>query len=466
MITLREDLVQGVENESSLEVVSGGPLRGTLRVPGDKSISHRALLLAARAGGRSLISGYSKGADVTRTIKAVEVLGAEVARIEGPGGSAVLEVEGGLGNWSESPRRSLDAIEVDCGNAGTLMRLLAGAVAGVDGLVVKLTGDSSLSSRPMDRVAEPLRAMGASVTGSGNRCLPPITVVGSRLNGIEWEPRVASAQVKSAILLAGIVADGETVVKEPITTRTNTEDLLQAVRADIEIVDDGEGRTIRVRRSKLNAFNVAIPGDPSQAAFWTVAGCVVPESEIKIVDVYDGKARMGFLSVLERMGADIELERRDVVESGSEIGFATLEISVRAGPLKGTVVEAAEIPSLDEVPILAVAAAAATGSTRFNRVGELRVKESDRLEGVLELVRGLGATAVTEGDDLIVEGVGTERRLTGTHVHTRGDHRMAMAGIVAALATKAGETSVIEDYHMIGTSYPGFIADVRSLAIV
>ena len=422
----------------SVPVEGGRPLRGTLRTPGDKSISHRALLIGALAEGTSVIRGLSDGADVRHTLEAVRALGAEVVE-----DGATVSVTAGRSRLRPA------AVPLDCGNSGTGMRLLAGVVAGLSG-VSELCGDESLSSRPMDRIAEPLEAMGASVRGRGRQCRPPLEITGGPLRGVEWTLPVASAQVKSAILLAGLGAEGETVVHEPVPTRAHTEELLAEAGVEIEVEEEGQGRRIRLRASKVEPLDLTVAADPSQAAFWVVAACLVPGSEVTLLDLYAGPERIGFLSVLARMGADVELfERRG----------ATASLRARASHLRGTRVEAAESPSLDEVPILAVAAAAAEGTTVFSDVGELRVKETDRLRATAALVEALGARAEIEGDQLRVHGAG---RLRHTATDSGGDHRMAMAAAVAALAAGPGE-STIEGFGSVATSYPGFLADLARL---
>jgi 3-phosphoshikimate 1-carboxyvinyltransferase len=419
-----------------VRIAGGRPLSGTVRTPGDKSISHRVLLIGALAPGTSTVRGLSDGDDVLRTMAAVSALGARVSRR-----GAEVRVEGGSLSPPPGP--------VDCGNSGTGMRLLAGVAAGLSGGTV-LVGDESLSSRPMDRVAVPLRAMGATVEGRGERCLPPLTVTGGALHGIEWQPPVASAQVKSAILLAGLSASGETVVREPVATRAHTEELLAEAGADVTVVSEGTGRLVRLRPSVLRPLDVDVPGDPSQAAFWVVAGCLVPGSEVTVERVYAGPARSGFVDVLRRMGARVTVVPRD----------GAVDLVARAGPLRATTVEAAEIPSLDEVPVLAVAAAAAQGTTWFRGLGELRVKETDRLAAVARLVQALGAGAEVRGEDLYVRGVGPAGTLAVARTHSGGDHRMAMAAAVAALVAGEGE---IDDFGCVSTSYPRFLGDLRAL---
>lgn len=423
-------------------VHGGHPLRGTIRAPGDKSISHRVLLLGALAQGTTTAGGLSQGDDVLRTRRAVEAMGVPV--IDEPGGGVLIE--GGRQRLQPAGH------PIDCGNSGTGMRLLAGLAAGLPFTTV-LVGDESLSARPMDRVAVPLRRMGAEVTGRGERCLPPLTVTGGSLHGIDWTPPIASAQVKSAILLAGLAATGETVVHEPVATRAHTEELLALAGADIEVRVEGAARTVRLRAAPLHPFALQVPGDPSQAAFWVAAACLVPGSEVTVAGVYGGPARSGFVEVLRRMGA-----RVSVVGAGQ----GTVDLRAAASPLRGTTVSAGEIPSLDEVPVLAVAAAAAEGVTVFRDVGELRVKESDRLAAVASLVRSLGAGAEVVGDDLVVHGVGPERSLVHAPSSSGGDHRMAMAAAVAALAAGAG-ASELQGFSVVATSYPGFLDDLRAL---
>ncbi len=423
-------------------VTGGSPLTGTLAVPGDKSISHRALLLAALADGTSTITGLSDGDDVARTKRAVVALGA-VLREDG----GTVTVVGGR-SLLHAPAEPLDL-----GNAGTALRLVAGVAATLPGTTV-LTGDASLRARPMDRVAEPLVRMGAAVGGQGEQCLPPVTVTGAELHGIEYTPPMASAQVKSAILLAGIAATGETVVHEPVATRSHTEDMLAAVGADIDVEWVGTGKVVRVRKSTLECGAYTVPGDPSQAAFWLVGAVIVPGSLVTVTDIVLSPERLGYLGVLRRMGATIEVD---------DHGDGTGSVTAYTCALHGTVVEAAEIPSLDEVPILAVAASAALGRTRFRDVGELRVKESDRLSATVELVRAFGGEAVALGDELIVEGTGEPLR--PGRFDARGDHRMAMAAAIAGAACPpAGGPTTVTGWDSVATSYPGFGDDLDELA--
>lgn len=420
-------------------VSASSPLAGEVRTPGDKSISHRALLIGALAEGTSWLRGLSDGDDVSRTQAAVSHLGASVRR-SGPDAA----VQGGRA-------RLRGGGTIDCGNSGTSMRLLAGVLAGLDG-ETELTGDISLCGRPMDRIVEPLAAMGATILGRGRRQLPPLRVRGGRLCGVTWAPPMASAQVKSAVLFAGLDADGETVVEETVATRAHTEELLTAAGAAITVEPMATGRRIRLQRSRLTPLDLDIPGDPSQAAFWLVAACVVPGSRVRVTRVYAGPERTGFLSVLERMGAALRVERH---------ADGSADLVAEHCRLSATAVSASEIPSLDEVPILAVAAAAATGTTTFSQVGELRVKESDRFAATLRLLEALGARASARGDDLMVEGQG---RLGPGPVHFDGggDHRMAMAAVVGALGSEAG--GQVRGMRAVATSYPAFLQDLSRLA--
>ncbi len=432
-----------------LFVEGGLACRGSVRTPGEKSISHRSLLLAALAEGTSVVHGLSDGADVACTLEAVAAMGVEVERR--PDGAVVLH--GGRS------RLRAPAGPIDCGNSGTAMRLLAGFVAGFEWETV-LTGDDSLSRRPMDRVAEPLELMGATVSGSGERCLPPLRVRGAALRGIDWTSKVASAQVKSAILLAGLDATGPTTVREAVTTRTHTEEMLVEAGADLTVEPWGEGRVVTVHPSALRPVDRTVPGDPSAAAFFVVAGCVVPQSVVDVREVYSGPARLGFATVVRGMGGQVTF----MLDGDLAAPGRTTAITAQAGPLRGTEVAAAEIPSLDEIPILAVAAAAAEGVTVFHDVGELRVKEVDRLAAVVDLVTAFGGQAEASGDTLRITGIGPRQRLHGAHFDSRGDHRMAMAAAVAAMATGPGERSTISGFDAVQTSYPAFAEDLRALA--
>ena len=414
---------------TSFTVEGGRPLRGRITVPGDKSISHRALILAALAEGTSVVRGLSDGDDVARTRAAIEAMGAGVEGEKITGGRSRLHEPGDV---------------LDMGNSGTGIRLLAGLCAGFRWLTV-LTGDESIRRRPMSRVVEPLRIMGATVDGRDGGRLPPLAVRGGALRGIDYDLPVPSAQVKSAVLLAGLSAQGQTIVRQPVVTRAHTEEMLRAAGVDVEVSADG--LVVSLRPTPLRPFELDVPGDPSQAAFWIVAACIVPGSDVVVDDVYVGPARTGFLDMLGDMGAHVE-----------RVGERT--IRARYTPdLHGASAGPTGIAGMiDEIPVLAVAGAVAAGHTGFIYVGELRVKESDRVTTIIEGLGALGARAAYAGESLHVQGNAT---LRGGKVHSRGDHRIAMALAVAGLAAQG--TTEIEGWEAVATSYPGFEADLERL---
>jgi 3-phosphoshikimate 1-carboxyvinyltransferase len=423
-----------------VDIIPGRPLVGRLRVPGDKSVSHRALLLAAVAEGTSVLRGLSDGDDVRRTALAMAACGAAIA-VDPEEGERGIRVTGGSGALHEPD------VPIDLGNSGTGMRLMAGWVAAHPWFVV-LHGDEYLSRRPMDRVAEPLRLMGARVNGRDGGRLPPLAISGGDLVGIDYALPVASAQIKGAVLLAGLGATGVTTVREPAPLRAHTEELLELFGADVTVADGGA--TVSVRPSVLRAVKIDVPGDPSQAAFWVVAASIVPGSDVTIDNVYVGRGRAGFLDVLRRMGADIDLTMRTP---------ATADIRVRHAPLRATTVAGEEVAGLiDEIPALAVAGACAAGVTEFRDAAELRVKETDRVATVVGALTSLGAAAEPLADGLVVSGPGT---LRGATVDALGDHRIAMAAAVAALV--ADVPSRITGWAAVATSYPGFAADLEAL---
>jgi 3-phosphoshikimate 1-carboxyvinyltransferase len=433
-VALGRDFDGGVVG-GRLRVRGPVPLRGRLRMPGDKSVSHRVLLLAALAEGTSLVRGLSDGDDVARTRAAIAALGAVVEEL----GDGVLRIGGCAGQLAEP------GDVIDLGNSGTGIRLLAGVAASQPFLTV-LTGDESIRRRPMDRVTVPLRLMGASIDGRDGGRLAPLVLRGGSLRGIDYEQPVASAQVKSAILLAGLAADGETTVREPARSRAHTEEMLEQAGADIEV--DAEQCLVRLRPTVLEAREWVVPGDPSQAAFWLAVAAAVPGSDLTVEGLYLGPSRAGFLDVLARMGADLDIDR------------AAGDVRVVGNRLRGTTVTPDEIPGLvDEVPALAVAAALAEGPTRFLGAGELRVKESDRLTTVSSELGRLGAQVEVDADELLVVGRGT---LRGGSTTSHGDHRIAMAMATAGLAA-TGET-IVEGMDAVATSYPGFVADLAAVS--
>ncbi len=426
----------------------GGPLGGRARVPGDKSISHRALMFAALADGRTRITGLLEGEDVLRTAVAMRALGAEVTR-RGDGG---WEVAGpGLGRLRE-PEDVLDM-----GNSGTAARLLAGILASHP-INSVMTGDDSLRRRPMGRVIEPLALTGARLSARAGGRLPLCIAGTGAARPIAWRQRVASAQVKSAILLAGLNAEGETVVEEPVPTRDHSEAMLRHFGAAVAVTADGTGGSvIRLQgRPTLSARDLAVPSDPSSAAFPLVAALLLPGSAVTLPGVGLNPLRTGLFSTLREMGADLRAEG-ERMEGGERVG----DLVVRAGPLRGVDVPASRAPGMiDEYPVLAVAAAFADGETRMRGLAELRVKESDRLEATLALLVANGVAARIEDDDLVVSGDGRPAP-GGGRVRTRMDHRLAMSAVVLGLAAR--EPVTVDDIRFIDTSFPGFVALMNRL---
>jgi 3-phosphoshikimate 1-carboxyvinyltransferase len=422
------------------------PLCGTLRVPGDKSISHRAVLFAAMAEGTSHLTGVLDSADVRSTIGAVRALGAFVEMGRPAPTGLTLSVTG----WGERGPRTPDG-PIDCGNSGTTCRLLLGVLAGWP-VTVTLEGDESLSTRPMRRVTEPLKAMGARIATNEGRL--PVTITGGGLHGIRHRSAVASAQVKTAVLLAGVRATGDTLATEPYLSRNHSELLLPAFGVPISC--SREEATCEVSGpAPMHAADIAVPADPSSAAFLAGAAAIVPDSEVVLPQVDLNPTRLGFVRILQRMGVDVDVEDTGLV-GGERVG--TITALYRAG-LTGTTVTQAEAPSLiDEVPLLAVVATQAQGTTRFEGMSELRVKETDRLEAIEVGLTRLGAVVRTGEDWLEVDG---PARLHGGELYTLGDHRLAMAWAVASLITTGAV--VIAGFDAVDVSYPGFAADLRSL---
>lgn len=426
---------QQLEVRRELVLAGPRPLRGTLRVPGDKSLSHRALLLAAVAEGRSTIRGLGGGADVARSRGLIESLGARI-RERGD------EVRISGGGW-DTLREPAEVI--DCGNSGTTLRVGLGLVAGRPFHSV-LGGDDSLSRRPMLRVVEPLRAMGATIDGREEGQFAPLAVRGGELAGTVHDLTVASAQVKTALLLAGLQASGETTIVSPVRSRDHTERMLGAL--DVPIEDEGE--TVRVRAASLPAFEFDVPGDPSSAAFFVVAALVTPGSELTIERVSLNPTRVAFLDVLARMGASIETE-----QTGESLGEPFGVIRVASSPLSGTVIEGDEVPLvIDEIPVLAVAAAFAEGITEVRDAAELAVKETNRIGAVEQELSQLGVDVEARRDGLVIQGGRPEANRFKSH----GDHRVAMAMAVAANAC-AGESQIL-GWRAVEVSYPGFDGDL------
>ena len=418
-------------------------LSGTVQVPGDKSISHRAALIGAIASGRTEITGYLEGEDCMNTLKAVRALGVLVTR-KGPGHYLVDGV--GLFGLGEPEQ------VIDLGNSGTAVRLLMGVLAGQP-FWTFLTGDDSLRRRPMRRVGLPLTRMGATVVGREDGSRLPLGVRGARpLKAIAYDSPVASAQVKTALLLAGLWADGPVTVTEPVRSRDHTERMLTGFGARLSI----DGTTVTLTPgAELRGQGVAVPGDISSAAFLLVAGTIAGGAEITVTGVGVNETRAGLLDALESMGAPVGRSHAALAA-----GEPVADLTTRSATLRGALVGGLMIPRLiDEVPVLAVAACMARGRTRITDAAELRVKESDRIRSIATELGTLGARITEAPGGLEIEG---GARLRGACVQSGGDHRMAMALVVAGLVAD-GET-VVEDTECIGTSYPGFVETVNALA--
>jgi 3-phosphoshikimate 1-carboxyvinyltransferase len=422
-----------------------GPLRGSVTPPADKSISHRAALFGAMSDEPVTIHNYLYAEDTISTLTALRVLGAGVDMREGElvlrgvGLRGALEATGGT---------------LDVGNSGTLLRLLPGWLAGQAGGVWTLDGDESIRRRPVDRVVEPLARMGAAVEAREGR-LAPLRIGGSQLTGIDYELPIASAQVKSCVLIAGLLAEGETIVREPHPSRDHTERILLGSHARFTRRDDGAISVSQL--DELELGEVTVPGDPSSAAFWVAAAALIPESRIVIDGVGLNWTRTGFIRIAERMGAVIvgDLEEPGTFAPGEPVG----DLDVASSPLEGTEVVAEEVPrAIDEIPLVALMAVFAEGETVVRGASELRVKESDRIAGVVDGLDGLGADIEQTEDGFVVRGTGG---LRGGTLDSRGDHRLAMLGAVAGLASEEGVE--VEGFEAVSVSYPGFERDLERL---
>lgn len=419
-------------SSSRLSSRASGPLKGKVRAPGDKSISHRSLILGALASGVTEIEGLLEGADVLATAAAVKAMGATVERI-------------GAGRWRVTGVGELKSARIDCGNSGTGARLLMGVVAGF-AIEVQIDGDASLRTRPMGRVTGPLIQMGARFEGERL----PMTVHGGALKAISYRLPVASAQVKSAILLAGLNAVGMTEVIEPEPTRDHTERMLRAFGVTVDVSEEADGRHVRLMGGQpLTASAVRVPGDPSSAAFPIVAALITPGSEVTVEGVLLNPLRTGLFETLKEMGADLTIANaRD--EGGEPVG----DLMARHSTLHGVVVPPGRAPSMiDEYPILAIAAAFAHGPTVMDGIGELRVKESDRIALTAAGLKACGVTVEEHPEGMTVQGLGGPPA-GGAVVTTKGDHRIAMAHLVLGLASQSGVT--VDEPDMIATSFPGF----------
>ena len=428
-------------------------LAGELRLPGDKSISHRALMLGLLGAGESRITGASDGADVRSTAAILKALGARVERAPGEAGNVdyVVTSTGGTGL-----RRPSGVI--DCGNSGTSMRLFAGIVAGHP-IEAVLDGDASLRQRPMARVIEPLSAMGARVEGARDG-RPPIVVAGRRrLRPIDWRTPVPSAQVKSAIVLAALAAEGTTVVRESVATRDHTERMLRARGVPIRTTASGDGAVVEIDGPRtVQPLDERVPGDPSAAAFWLVAGAIHPDADLTVHGVGVNPRRRAVIDLLIRMGAAIEeMPIGPAAVTGDREPVADLR--VRSSSLLAVQLMSPDTAAaIDEIPVLCLAATQARGRSVIRGAGELRHKESDRIAGIVDGLRALGARISVDGDDIVIDG---PVALRGAAVDSLGDHRLAMTFAIAGLIAH-GHTS-IDGADSVSISYPTFFADLERI---
>jgi len=421
----------------------GASLNGLVRAPGDKSMSHRAVILGAMATGVTGIEGLLESEDVLATARAVEAFGATVERL-------------GEGRWRVTGRGGFNqpATAIDCGNAGTGVRLLMGAAAGY-ALTTTFDGDASLRKRPMKRVTGPLADMGARFDWLAAEDRLPVRLTGGGLSGIDYVQTVASAQIKSAILLAGLNADGVTTLTEPEPSRDHTERMLRAFGVEIGVLPTGTGWQVSLKGGQaLTGIAVTVPGDPSSAAFPLAAGLIVPGSEVTVEGVMMNRLRTGLFETWREMEADLTVSNRRI-EGGEEVG----DVTVRHSALKGVIVPPERAASMiDEYPVLAATAAFATGATVMRGIGEMRVKESDRIALMVAGLKACGVTVDEEPEGFTVTG-GPVRG--GATVVTHGDHRIAMSHLVLGLA--ADEAVTVDEPGMIATSFPGFIALMNGL---
>ena len=433
-------------------------LEGELRLPGDKSISHRALMFSLLAEGESAITGAGDGADVRSTAGIVAALGGAVVGAPGAAGNVDYRIRSDGAEAMREPAATLD-----CGNSGTSLRLFAGILAGQP-LRAVLDGDASLRSRPMARVIEPLRAMGATVDCARSDDLAPLTVVGrAPLRAIDWSTPVPSAQVKSAILLAGLRAEGTTIVRESVATRDHTERMLRARSVPVRTSEGADGgRVIEIEGgAAVQARDEQVPGDTSAAAFWLVAGAVHPDADLVVRGVGVNPTRRAIVDQLRRMGAAIEESLLEAV-AGAQldgVGEPVADLRVRSSSLEAIELDAADTSrAIDEIPILSLAATQARGRTVIRGAGELRHKESDRIAGIVDGLRALGARIEAIGDDLHIDG---PTPLRGGLVDSRGDHRLALTFAIAGLIADGHTT--IAGADSVGVSYPSFFADLERI---
>lgn len=426
---------------ASLTITPGRPLKGTIAVPGDKSVTHRAIILTALAEGLSQVTDYCRGEDCLNTMRAFQSLG---VRIEETPERLTVH---GKGMWGLTEPFG----PIDCGNSGTGIRLMAGLLAGQDFFTV-LTGDESIRRRPMGRVVKPLRAMGATIAGRKGGELAPLAITGTRLKGMSYESPVASAQIKSSLLFASLYADGLTTISEPRLSRDHTERMF----AYFGIPFHRDGCTVRIEGRpsiRWSGKAVVVPGDLSAAAFFIVGASIVPDSDVTVLSVGMNPTRTGLLDILRQMGAYIE-----VLNPREEAGEPVADLRVRSMPLRGVQIGPEQIPqTIDEFPILCVAAAVADGETVITGAEELRVKESDRIATMAAELRAMGARIEERPDGMVIQGLGRKGAngaLTGATCASHGDHRVAMSVAIGALT--AAQPTQIQDTACIETSFPNF----------
>jgi len=415
-------------------------LRGTIRVPGDKSISHRSIIFGSLATGETKVYDILRGEDVLSTIQVFRDLGVSI-QDDGD----VIRIQGVGFQGLQAPTAPLDM-----GNSGTSIRLISGVLAGQD-FSVTMVGDDSLSKRPMDRVAIPLRQMGVEIDGQGERDCPPLHEKGThQLQPIHYRLPVASAQVKSALIFAALQAEGESTIIEKEKTRDHTEDMIRQFGGEIQV----DGKTIRIQGGQeFQGQEVIVPGDISSAAFWLVAGLILPESVIKIENVGINQTRTGILEVIQEMGGDLTIEDRDEKA-------VSASLTVKTSSLKGIRIDGELIPRLiDELPIIALLATQANGQTVIADAEELRVKETDRIQVVADSLNAMGANVVPTEDGMIITG---PTHLHGADLETFGDHRIGMMAAIAALLVRDGNV-VLDRAEAINTSYPSFFEDLETL---
>ncbi len=426
---------------ASLTITPGRPLKGTIAVPGDKSVTHRAIILTALAEGLSQVTDYCRGEDCLNTMRAFQSLGVRIE--ETPERMTVH----GKGMWGLTEPFG----PIDCGNSGTGIRLMAGLLAGQDFFTV-LTGDESIRRRPMGRVVKPLRAMGATIAGRKGGELAPLAITGTRLKGMSYESPVASAQIKSSLLFASLYADGLTTISEPRLSRDHTERMF----AYFGIPFHRDGCTVRIEGRpsiRWSGKTVVVPGDLSAAAFFIVGASIVPDSDVTVLSVGMNPTRTGLLDILRQMGAHIE-----VLNPREEAGEPVADLRVRSMPLRGVQIGPEQIPqTIDEFPILCVAAAVADGETVITGAEELRVKESDRIATMAAELRAMGARIEERPDGMVIQGLGRKGAngaLTGATCASHGDHRVAMSVAIGALT--AAQPTQIQGTACIETSFPNF----------